>query len=354
MENKLLKVTLDELQDLRNEYLDGYQNNCIGYFFLDQKGTIIGVNKIGASMLGFEPENIINTNFIQFIGDDSQNIFNVILLKSLQNYEPQHCKIKFIKQKHNILYGDIKISTIFDNKENSKKVMVSLINITKHNNIENELNFNHKKIKKDAKGFSSIKERLKKKQIHTEEFARVLDIIPAAVWISHDNKGLWITGNRLSYEYLDIPWGSNVSKSLPLTERPKEYKLLKDDVELETAEMPVQKSSSGHELRNFEFDIVYQNNKVRHMMGNATPLFDENNNPRGSVSAFIDVTNSKNAEIKMEKLVKELRRSNKELKEFAYVTSHDLKEPLRMVSSFAQLLEKRYKNKLDQRCRRIY
>jgi signal transduction histidine kinase len=53
-------------------------------------------------------------------------------------------------------------------------------------------------------------------------------------------------------------------------------------------------------------------------------------------------------EEKVKERTKALEQSNKELQEFAYIASHDLKEPLRMITSFLQLLERRYKDQLDQ------
>jgi PAS domain S-box-containing protein len=95
-----------------------------------------------------------------------------------------------------------------------------------------------------------------------------------------------------------------------------------------------------------EFRMLHKAGHYRYM--EAQGSYQVNNT---AIEAIVvvsrDVTDRKKAEAEMIKQSKHLAASNAELERFAYVASHDLQEPLRMVSSFVTLLEKKYRNTLD-------
>ena len=142
----------------------------------------------------------------------------------------------------------------------------------------------------------ALRESEKRERTRSEELEAVLDAVPVTVFIAHDPQALQITGNRLSYEWLQLPVGTNFSKSAPEGERPEMFKLFKDGVEMQPADMPSQMAAAGREINDCELDIVSADGEIRHVLGNARPLRDEQGNPRGSISAFIDITERKKAE----------------------------------------------------------
>ena len=105
---------------------------------------------------------------------------------------------------------------------------------------------------------------------------------------------------------------------------------------------------------NYDFE-----GRMRHKDGHWVWIHDRgklverapNGDPLRVAGTHMDITQRKCDEAKILEANEELRKSNIELERFAYIASHDLQEPLRMVASFTQLLERNYSDKLDDTAR---
>ena len=116
----------------------------------------------------------------------------------------------------------------------------------------------------------------------------------------------------------------------------------------------ISKSEPTLDDSSFYHRIILKDGTIKQVLSESRYEFDENGKPVGLYGIVYDLTERRRIEKELKDLNKQLTEraadlatSNADLERFAYVASHDLQEPLRMVSSFLELLEKKYKSQLD-------
>ncbi|MBT8284462.1 MAG: PAS domain S-box protein [Flavobacteriaceae bacterium] len=99
---------------------------------------------------------------------------------------------------------------------------------------------------------------------------------------------------------------------------------------------------------SYEVKVVIKSGQTNHWLLSGAPRYDETGKVVGSIGIHLDITTQKNLELQKEELLAELEESNKGLQEYAHIVSHDLKSPLRSISTLATWLHDDYIDLLDE------
>ena len=156
----------------------------------------------------------------------------------------------------------------------------------------------------------AIKRRRADKSLHqseeqallrAQELETVLDVIPIAVWISHDPECKVITGNQVANKFYEAKSGENVSAG-PASggEWNATRRFFRNGVELMPEDLPMQEASlKGVEVRDSELEVTQPSGGRITILGNAKPLKNGEGQVRGCVATFMDITDRKKSEEKL-------------------------------------------------------
>ena len=171
-----------------------------------------------------------------------------------------------------------------------------------------------------------------------DELAVILDAVPGMALITRDPSGQKITGSRVAYELLRLPYGANISKSAPEGEQPSTFRVVRDGQELAPSELPVQKAAAtGQEVRESEVTLLFDDGTSRDIFGNAAPLLDREGKVRGAIGVFVDITEHKRAEQALQESQAALARVARivTMGELTASIAHEINQPLAAVATNA-------------------
>lgn len=308
------KTAEKALKASERRYRSLYDDNPSMYFTIDSESTILSVNRFGAEELGYTTSELIGQSIISKVFYEKDRKSAAQKLKQcIENYgQIFQWEQRKVRKDGSILWVR---ETARATKRSDGKIIVFIVceDITGRKEAENAL-------------------------LESEERFKILFEYAPDPYFLIDMEGNFLDGNMAAERLinfkreeiigknligLDIITGDQIPKAFDLLSRnikgsstgPEEFILTKKDGK----KVPV-------EVTGFPIEIMGQ----KLVLGMAR-----------------DISERKKAEEKLKETIDELKRSNDELQQFAYITSHDLQEPLRTIASFTQLIERRYKGQLD-------
>jgi PAS domain S-box-containing protein len=306
LQNQLLeqKSETDELMDALSAMI----------YYKDTNNKILRINKAMANFLGKEPAFFIGMSLYDLIPRGRAHTYHEEDLKIIRTGQTINNVIEEVVTplgERRWVRSDKK--PYRDKNGDIKGVVIYSLDITEEREVERQLR---------------QKEAL---------FSKIFDEAPYSVMVMDLGKKI-LHGNTILCHQLAYSEAELTRLSLQEIVHPSDISILNQLYE----DLTPEQQYSNHEIR-----LKKQSNEYINTNFVVTEIRDENDIPVFYLGMLENITEKRQAEAQLEVYSKSLEESNKDLEQFAYIISHDLKEPLRMITSYTQLLKRRYSSSFD-------
>ncbi|WP_158857110.1 PAS domain S-box protein [Lunatibacter salilacus] len=301
-----------------------FENAAVGMALLDENGKWLEVNAKLCETVGYSEEELKQLTFQQITHPEDLDA-DLALLQELTEGKRNHYHMekRYFHREGHIVYIILAVSMVKDHNDNILYFISQIIDISKQKHTEIEL----KKLLVENQALMAATTEVAFVSITTD--GKIINSNTGVRKILGYKNEEIIGKSIQELLFLENEWKDVAEKLLNcLPEKGKEHELLY-----------ALANDTKHRIREWTFKK--KNGKLLLVLLSVTEIILDNKT-HGYLFAATDISHIKSIQ-------KQLEQKNEELEQFAYIAAHDLKEPLRGITTYLSILKKKYSKQLDEK-----
>ncbi len=340
MQNEELRRTQVELEASRARYFDLYDLAPVGYCTLNEKGLIHEGNLTAAAMLGVARNALVNQPLSRFILYEDQDIYYTFRKQLFEIGTPKTCELRMLRAGADPFWVQLE-ATLAQDADGAPVCRAMLSDINERKQIENAQLFLLQSGYSNGDFFTALAcylaECLCMDYVCIDQLLGD-GLIAQTVAIYFDGK----FDDNVAYALKDTPCGNVVGKTICCFPREVRH-LFPQDVVLQEMKAESYVGATLWDSRGQPIGLI--------AVISRKPL--ENHHLAESVLKLVATRAAgelerRHADAALKEYAEKLQWANRELQDFTYIASHDLREPLRKIHAFGERIMKKYQATLDK------